>query len=331
MKGISQGSDKELIMKRLRKTTVIFLLVAVFFVSPAADASVENPMRIVTDENVLSVYTGDAVVLRYCYQNVPFKPYVQQLFSPAGVNVLRDAPADHLHHHGLMFAVAVDGVNFWEEQQAPGQQAHRAFADTRIDRRDGVPVAAFTERLNWVNPRSKELLLKESRTIEVSRLAEPAVTILTWESKLEVPVGKEFVTLSGSPYFGLGVRFLQSMDVGGQFHNAEGKTGVQETNDKRAVWCAYSASANGKPVTIAMFDNPDNERHPATWFTMDEPFAYLSATLGLHKEQLKVTASKPLVVRYGVAVWDGQVQPEQIDKLYKRWAGWRLQSEKVEN
>ncbi|MCX5639039.1 MAG: PmoA family protein [Planctomycetota bacterium] len=318
-------------MKGLRKTTVIFLLVVVFFVSPAADASVENPMRIVTDENVLSVYTGDAVVLRYCYQNVPFKPYVQQLFSPAGVNVLRDAPADHLHHHGLMFAVAVDGVNFWEEQQAPGRQAHRAFADTRIDRRDGVPVAAFTERLNWVNPGSKELLLKESRTIEVSRLAEPAVTILTWESKLEVPVGKEFVTLSGSPYFGLGVRFLQSIDVGGQFHNAAGKTGVQETNDKQATWCAYSAGADGKPVTIAMFDNPDNERHPAMWFTMDEPFAYLSATLGLHKEQLKVTASKPLVVRYGVAVWDGQVQPEQIDKLYKRWAGWRLQSEKVEN
>lgn len=72
-----------------------------------------------------------------------------------------------------------------------------------------------------------------------------------------------------------------------------------------------------------MFDHPDNERHPATWFTMDEPFAYLSVTLGLHKEQLKVTASKPLVVRYGVAMWDGQVQPEQIDKLYKLWAGWQ--------
>jgi len=121
------------------------------------------------------------------------------------------------------------------------------------------------------------------------------------------------------------------MDTGGQFRNAEGKTGVQETNDKQAVWCAYNASADGKPVTLAMFDYPDNERHPATWFTMDNPFAYLSATLGLHKEPLKIVSGKPLVVRYGVALWDGQVQPEQIDKLYKRWAGWRLQSEKVEN
>ena len=43
------------------------------------------------------------------------KPYADQLFSPAGVQVLRDSPLDHKHHHGLMYALAVDGVNFWEE------------------------------------------------------------------------------------------------------------------------------------------------------------------------------------------------------------------------
>jgi hypothetical protein len=310
---------------------IIFLFAMSLLAVVVVPAVAQNDIRIITEENAVSVQAGKDLLLRYCYRNVPFKPYLQQLFTPSGVNVLRDAPADHLHHHALMFAVAVDGVNFWEEQQAPGRQEHTAFADTKIDRRDGLPVATFAELIDWVNPRTKELLMKESRTVEVCRLAEPAVTILTWEGKFEIPSGKEFVTLTGSPYFGLGMRFLQSMDTGGQFRNAEGKTGVQETNDKQAMWCAYSSSADGKPVTIAMFDFPGNERHPATWFTMDNPFAYLSATLGLHKEPLKVTAGKPLVVRYGVALWDGQVQPEQIDKLYKRWAGWRLQSEKVEN
>ena len=319
-------------MAEMRHSVVLFLLVVCVCVMPVPKGALgQDGLRVITEANDISICVGKDVLMRYRYGDVPFKPYLQQLFTPAGVNVLRDAPADHLHHHALMFAVAVDGVNFWEEQQAPGRQEHKAFADTRVDRRDGMPVGVFTEQINWVNPRSKELLMKESRTVEVCRLAEPVVTILTWKGKFEVPAGKEFVTLTGSPYFGLGMRFLQSMDTGGQFRNAEGKTGVQETNDKQAVWCAYSAGADGKPVTIAMFDHPDNERHPATWFTMDEPFAYLSATLGLHKEQLKVTASKPLVVRYGVALWDGQVQPEQIDKLYKRWAGWRLQSEKAEN
>ena len=154
-------------MKKLMRTTVVFLSAVVLFIAPTTAASAENPVRIVTEENILSVYTGDAVILRYCYQHVPFKPYVQQLLTPGGVNVLRDAPADHLHHHALMFAVAVDSVNFWEEQQAPGRQEHRAFADIKIYRRDNdnLPVAVFTEMIEWFNPRSKELLLNESRTI----------------------------------------------------------------------------------------------------------------------------------------------------------------------
>ena len=34
--------------------------------------------------------------------------------------MVRDAPSDHLHHHGLMFAVQVNEVNFWEERGTPG-------------------------------------------------------------------------------------------------------------------------------------------------------------------------------------------------------------------
>jgi hypothetical protein len=112
------------------------------------------------------------------------------------------------------------------------------------------------------------------------------------------------------------------MDAGGQFINAHSQTGVENTNDKRAKWCAYVAKADGKVVTVAMFDYPDNVRHPATWFTMEKPFAYISATLALHKEPLKITPGEPLMLRYGVALWDGQVSPEQIEKAYRRWGDW---------
>jgi hypothetical protein len=279
-------------------------------------------MRITTEENIISVHTGDSVLLRYHYRDVPFKPCVQQLFSPRGVNVLRDAPADHQHHHALMFAVAADGVNFWEEQQAPGRQVHRSFADIKIEKREDVPIAGFTEQLDWINPRSKELLLKENRTIRVCQLNDFKATLLSWQSSFAVPSGKESVTLTGSHYFGLGMRFLKSMDVGGQFRNAEGKTGDVVRGDERLVrarWCAYTAAANGKPVTIAMFGHPNNLRHPTQWFTMTKPFAYLSATLNLHKEPLAVKSYKPLVLRYAVAVWDNRVGNERIEKVYNWW------------
>jgi hypothetical protein len=68
-----------------------------------------------------------------------------------------------------------------------------------------------------------------------------------------------------------------------------------------------------------MFDHPDNPRHPATWFTMARPFAYLSATLRLHEEPLKLVSGKPLTLRYGVALWDGRPETAQIDELHRQW------------
>ena len=308
-------------MKKFRNITVILLLIIDFLVI-SNPAFAENPMRITAEENVVSIHDDQKVLLRYRYESVPFKPYVQQLFSPRGVNVLRDAPADHLHHHALMFAVAVDGVNFWEEQQQPGRQIHKRFTDVKINKSNEVPYAGFTEELNWVNPSVQELLLKESRTIKICRLNEPEVTLLSWQSGFELPPAKESVTLTGSHYFGLGMRFDKSMDVGGQFRNSEGKTGEVVRGDERLIqakWCAYTAGANGKPVTIAMFGHPDNLRHPTQWFTMTKPFAYLSATLNLHKEPLKVTSDKPLVLRYAVALWDGRVENDIINRVYKWW------------
>jgi len=308
-------------MKKFRNITVILLLIIDFLVI-SNPAFAENPMRITAEENVVSIHDDQKVLLRYRYESVPFKPYVQQLFSPRGVNVLRDAPADHLHHHALMFAVAVDGVNFWEEQQQPGRQIHKRFTDVKINKSNEVPYAGFTEELNWVNPSVQELLLKESRTIKICRLNEPEVTLLSWQSGFELPPAKESVTLTGSHYFGLGMRFDKSMDVGGQFRNSEGKTGEVVRGDERLVrakWCAYSAAANGTPVTIAMFGHPDNLRHPTQWFNMTKPFAYISATLNLHKEPLKVTSDKPLVLRYAVALWDGRVENDIINRVYKWW------------
>ena len=306
-------------MGKCSKIIVILTLAAGF--APDA-ASAEDPLRVVIEADAASVCEGQRVLARYRYDNVPFKPCVQQLLSPQGVNVLRDSPADHQHHHALMFAVAVDSVNFWEEQKEPGRQLHRCFSDVKIGGSNDEAHAGFTEQLDWIDPRSKELLLKEDRTIEIRRLSGADVTLLGWQSSLAVPPGKDSVVLTGSHYFGLGMRLVESMDVNGQFRNAEGKTGEVVRGDERlapAAWCAYTAQADGRPVTVAMFGHPDNVRGPTSWFTMTKPFAYLSATMNLHKEPLKVTSDRPLVLRYAVALWDGPIQDDQISQIYQAW------------
>jgi len=307
---------------RTYRNVAAAILAAVVFASPPSASFAENPIRVTTEENVVSIRTSSSGLLRYGYRDVPYKPCVQQLFTPGGINVLRDSPADHKHHHALMFAVSVDGLNFWEEAKKPGRQKHRGFCDVAVGADNDIPFGGFTEKLDWINPRTQELLLNESRTIRVCRLDDSKATLLNWQSQFVVPAGRDSATLSGSHYFGLGMRFVKSMDAGGTFRNSSGEAGEGVRGDERltrANWCAITAEAGGKPVTIAMFCHPDNVRHPTHWFTMARPFAYLSATMNLHREPLKIESGEPLELQYAVALWDGRVENGKIDRLYDRW------------
>ena len=285
----------------------------------AGAAWAEAPSPKPADETTLKVNDGDWPVFEYCHGSDLFKPYVSKLFSPAGVNVLRDQIADHPHHHGLMFAVSVDGVDFWAETKTCGRQVSNSFHEVKDVRPLLWPVS-WENQIAWVGPNGT--LAMETRKITTYRRRDLHASLLTWQMKLRPPDGTPSIKLSGSHYFGLGMRFVQSMDGADDFLTSEGKAAGETVrgNERlvRGKWCAYAAEVDGKPVTVAMFDHPKNER-PAWWFIMAKPFAYLSATLNLHREPLTVEAGKPLALTYGVAVWDGKVKPDEIEKLYARW------------
>jgi hypothetical protein len=312
-----------------RVMAAVGIVLSVALLTPVIGA--EPRLQIVVDADSLGVNAGPAALLRYRYGDVAFKPYVQQLFTPGGVNVLLDSPPDHLHHHALMFACAVNNVDFWGEavgpvdghfERLPGKQKPLRFDDVAVIGPVGHRWARFAESIRWVSQPNNEPLLMEHRTITAGQTGQPAVTFLTWESRLTVPEGKESATLTGSHYHGLGMRFVRSMDVNGQFRNPDNDPGIIFRGEERLArsrWCAYTAQVDGKTVTAAMFDHPDNPRHPATWFMMAKPFAYLSATMRLHEEPLKVLAGKPVTLRYGVALWDGRPETGQIDTLYRQW------------
>ena len=290
-------------------------------------ALAQNPFQITTNENTISVCSADHSLFCYQYEQVPFKPYVRELFTPAGVNILRDAPPDHPHHHGLMFAAAMDGVSFWGEKTEPiGRQAHRSIAKMWVDKVDGLPRAGFCERIDWINSHSKELMLQEYRTIEIQKVQGQSASLLTWRSVLEPSAEKKTATITGARYQGLGMRFVQSMDTDGDFFIADDKKGKVFRDEERLVrsrWCAYTAKADGKSVTVAMFDPPENPRYPASWFTMTKPFAYLSSAMNLNKQPLKIEQHKPLKLCYGVALWDGRVEKDEVEKLYRLWLNQR--------
>ena len=251
-----------------------------------------------------------------------FKPYVDELLSPNGVNPLRDNVADHIHHHALMYAVAVDGVDFWSETKNCGRQVQRGIV-TAARSVNGQSVSAVTAENDWTKPDGKTVVATEKRTIELySNPKAVGPTLISWRTRLAPPAGAESIKLTGSHYFGLGMRFVKSMDNASTFlfadPNAKGLTVRGDERLTPSAWAACTGAADGNTVTVAMFDHPDNPR-PVLWFSMGKSFSYLSATINLWKDPLVVKAGEELAVCYGVAVWDGEATREQIDAACKQW------------
>jgi len=271
----------------------------------------------------------DKDVSHFKLKDIKFKPYIDVLCTPEGRNVLRDSPSDHIHHHGLMFAIKVDGVNFWEEfDDTFGKQIvvgePRFGIVTVVGGQPQGKIYSTKVDLDWVDG-SQNVLLKEKRAVIVQAMeGKKTPRLLTWESQFFVPEGKEKAVLGGNHYHGLGMRFDASMDKGGEFFigdpgTAEKVGGGDETLTP-CKWMAYTADLEGKPVTVALFDSPKNPRQMLA-FTMGNgsAFAYLSATVNLYREPLELDQGQAVTFCYGVAVWEGKQTSEDVNITYRKW------------
>ena len=274
----------------------------------AEKLSAEKPIAVVLS-------SGGKSVAEYRFDSVPFKPYIQVLRTPAGRNVLRDAPWDHLHHHALMFAISADDCDFWGEFDD-----NRGTQKTQhLNPQPGTSTDILETEIDWNFPNGKNVL-KETRKIKVQQTDN--VTLLDWETTLK---SDHAVKLGGDHYYGIGMRFDESMDKDGRFFNDTGKHDGEivrgDERLKKCRWSAYTAKLDGKPVTVAVFDNPNNPI-PMLAFTMGDSgqsFAYMSATMNLHRIAANLQAGQPMTFRYRVAVWEGEVSPETIEKSYKNY------------
>jgi len=267
------------------------------------------------DKGAVTLSRGDQTIWLYTYGDVPFKPYVKELRTPLGQNVLLDSPPDHIHHHGLMLALGVNQVDFWGEHDpdAVGSQSTDTMAV------DGEK-HSFTSQIHWVRSDGTRLL-EEERILFGYEGEKGQPTLLSWLSRLRAPEGAEETVLWGRHYFGLGMRFPEGM-TGGTFFFADEKenTAVRGTEHLTyGRWCAIQGESEGMPVTVAQFDHPHNPRHPARWFTMNAPFAYISATLNLKEEPYPIAKDETVSLLYGVAVWDGHQSKSQVEAQYQDW------------
>ncbi|MDR1959561.1 MAG: PmoA family protein [Planctomycetaceae bacterium] len=302
------------------KHLIVPLLILWAFV-PFAIAEEQKPEVKPAGQPKIILKSGGQPLAEYRFADVPFKPYIDILRTPSGRNVLRDAPLDHLHHHGLMFAIAVNGCNFWEESNPKHGKEITVSVNPQPGTETPPPeISSLESELDWKNGELKTLL-KETRKISVSQGEK--VTLLDWQTTLKADEQGANLDKSSHHYFGLGLRFDPSMDKTGRFFSDSPDNNAVEKFrvDEKLIpckWMAYTAPLNGEPVTVAVLGHSSNPI-PTMAFTMGDlsrHFAYLGITLNLHRQPVEMKPNSSLTFRYRVAVWDGEATPETIAKIY---------------
>ncbi len=266
-------------------------------------------------------------LLVYAFATNQFKPYVRELYTLEGQNVLRDAPPDHLHHHGLMYAVWVNGVNFWEEREAPGIEKSVELLSYRASNSPaGFPQAQFTQLVHWLKPAdraaansSSAALLLETRTLTLTVDEASREVALRWEAEFEA--GKEPMKVQGANYTGLGLRLPESFNHVAAFQNsANAPYRGNNTQDViEAEWSSASGIIAGKPGLVALFGYPANARGTGSFFTMLDPFAYLSVTQGVDKAPLEYDSGAKFALHYLLTLYPEVKSREFLQARDARW------------
>ena len=204
-----------------RMKTRWFILGLAVIAPCSARAADDLTLTVREERGEIEIRLRKKPVLVYTFATNQFKPYVRDLFTLRGENVLRDAPPDHLHHHGMMYAVYVNGINFWEEKGTPGLQRHIKLQQVGNSDAKGLPAAHFTELIHWLAPTNLDTpLLIERRKITVAVNEDNQEVAVRWDAQFQAGPKAGTVRLHGPNYNGLGLRLPESFNHVARFQNS---------------------------------------------------------------------------------------------------------------
>jgi hypothetical protein len=305
----------------LATASIIFVSLLNLTASPGITVEVDE------QRGELEMRYQDRRVLLYSFATNQFKPYVRELYTLRGENMLRDGPADHPHHHGLMYAIRLNGTNFWEETGTPGvEKPIRILSQITRKTAGGLPQAQFTQLIHWlaftnrwVADSMAAALFIEQRTLTLT--IDTNELALRWDSAFEVGPNAGKVTLHGSQYNGLGMRLPKSFDKVARFDNSEGApyTGAASRNLIPAKWTSVSGPVDSHEAMLVLFSHSKNARGHGNFYSLSEVFAYLSTTQGIDKEPLEYAPGARFHLNYLLAVYGEKKSREFIQNRYELW------------
>jgi Methane oxygenase PmoA len=264
----------------LRRFSLCFLVGA----SPALHGCKSAPqVKLTPLTDRVRVEIGGHLFTEYFFQGAK-RPYCYPVLAVDGTSLVRDFPmketagedVDHPHHRSLWFAHSnVNGIDFWNEGTAgtrfpKGSIEHEALTKTKSG-----SVGMLCDRNRWLAPDGK-LICTDERTLRFrgdasARMIDFAVTLHALpDAPLVMGDNKDGTMAIRLAQWLTMPHKIQQKDIPGIGHIVTAK-GERDSAawGTRADWCDYFAEHNGTIYGVAIFDHPENLRHPTWWMARD--------------------------------------------------------------
>jgi len=319
-----------------------------------------NTVKVTPLADRVRVETDGKLFTEYRFADGARRPYCYPVLAVDGTQLVRDFPMketagedhDHPHHRGLWFAhSSMNGVDFWNDpgagSAAPANKG--AIVHDQLVEATGGAVGTIRTTERWIAAGDK-LTCTSDTTIRfhssaAGRFVDYEVTVHALpDTPLVIGDNKDGT---------MGIRLAQWMTMSHQADkmDAEGKpmkdaagkqmkvpyTGVghivtstgqldADAWGKRADWCDYYAPREGKTYGVAIFDSPQNLRHPTWWMARDyglygaNPFGWHDYEKEFAKEPHKgdytIPAGGSLTLRYRFFLHFGDTTAAKVAEQY---------------
>lgn len=310
-------------------------------------------------EKKVDVYLNKQLITAYTYQDSVMKPVLYPIRTASGITVTREYPlaikagerADHPHHVGLFLAhQSVNGLDFWNmstDIKPENRNKYGKVIHTRTVVAQGLhDQACLTVQTSW-RSNSGEQLLEELTTFRLRSINGDVVIDRTSELRATT---REVVFKDMKDAF-LGLRLARELEqpsdqkdrmvladgsltepmatkdgVTGRYRNSESQIG-DDIWGKRAAWACIDGRKEGKGITIAILDHPQNLEYPTYWHARGYG---LFAANPLGKEvfsesktslDLTLRKSESITFRYRIIIHEGEpLTPAYLNSSQKEWA-----------
>ncbi len=322
-------------------TGIVFTLVlsSGVFASDQPVAQNSAGVQITKSEDHLRIEINGQLFTEYWFGDGAARPYYYPVLGPDQLPMTRNWPMksppseahDHKHHRSLWYGhILVNGEDFWDEEKKFGRIEHEGFDEIK----SGTEVGWIKSHDKWVAPDGK-VVCADNRTFRVYNTGNPKTRIFDFELALHASNGE--LTFGDNKDGSMAIRVAETMRLDGKSSPDKSShghivlsTGVrdEQTWGKRADWCDYYGPVDGKVVGVAMFDHPDNPRHPTWWHVRDYGL-FAANPFGKHDFEkledktagnLTVPAGKSITFRYRFYMHEGNEEEAKVAEKYKDYA-----------